>query len=142
MEHLKLFSPVPSGHGGPPTVTIPSQAVAAAVAAAAAAASRPIAPAAPMPHAAAAARAGLSVTPSSPGSPDRHLCSSTNDGLGILQGGINLEVDSKNEKDLFASIPTGPVADQGRGRVPQASVPRVRRRGLRYVEVELVVILK
>ena len=132
MEHLKLFSPVPSGHGGPPTVTIPSQAVAAAVAAAAAAASRPIAPAAPMPHAAAAAaRAGLSVTPSSPGSPDRHLCSSTNDGLGILQGGINLEVDSKNKKDLFASIPTGPVADQGRGRVPQASVPRVRRRGLR-----------
>ena len=103
MEHLKLFSPVPSGHGGPPTVTIPSQAVAAAVAAAAAAASRPIAPAAPMPHAAAAARAGLSVTPSSPGSPDRHLCSSTNDGLGILQGGINLEVDSKNKKDLFAS---------------------------------------
>lgn len=83
MEHLRLFSPVPSGHGGPPTVTIPSQAVAAAVAAAAAAA-RPIAPAAPMP-AATAARIRLTVTPSSPGSPDRHLCSSTNDGLGILQ---------------------------------------------------------
>ena len=90
MEHLKLFSPVPGGHGGPPTVTIPSQAVAAAVAAAAAAASRPIAPAAPMPAAAAAvsaARAGLTLTPSSPGSPDRHLCSSTNDGLGFLQVG-------------------------------------------------------
>lgn len=89
MEHLRLFSPVPSGHGGPPTVTIPSQAVAAAVAAAAAAA-RPIAPAAPMP-AATAARIGLTVTPSSPGSPDRHLCSSTNDGLGILQGRIKPE---------------------------------------------------
>ena len=125
MEHLKLFSPVPSGHG-PPTVTIPSQAVAAAVAAAAAA-SRPIAPAAPLPAIPATRAGGLTMTPSSPGSPDRHLCSSTNDGLGILQGGINLEVDSKNKKDLFASIPTGPVADQGRGRVPQASVPRVRR---------------
>ena len=88
MEHLKLFSPVPSGHGGPPTVTIPSQAVAAAVAAAAAA-SRPVAPsAAPVPTAA-VPRAGLAVNPSSPGSPDRHLCSSTNDGLGMLQGGIS-----------------------------------------------------
>ena len=34
---------------------------------------------------------GLTMTPSSPGSPDRHLCSSTNDGLGILQGGIKPE---------------------------------------------------
>ena len=88
MEHLKLFSPVPSGHGGPPTVTIPSQAVAAAVAAAAAA-SRPVAPSTASVPTAAVPRAGLAVNPSSPGSPDRHLCSSTNDGLGMLQGGIS-----------------------------------------------------
>ncbi len=153
-DPVKMFFPgskVPSA-AGPPTVAIPSQAVAAAMAAAAAASNR-----SPHHHPASLQALSPAITSSqisppppphpmtrsmasaSPGSPDRHHCSSTTQpgNEGILLRSVRKTLLQPCIRITYYNVVctgfrTGVRGLQGRRRrVPEAHVPRVRRRRVR-----------